>query len=176
MKRIAGYLAISSMALFGATAHAANTAGHAFDAQVTLTAKCRVATGTGTILDFGTYQAFQTMAAAATALNITFECTRGATAIPSVAFDTGTNASNATSAPDPITGLVSVTGAGVVAGLQYTLSVTPPTAAVVGTAASTTSIGTPTKFTFQVNGDMPAGQAGDSTAATTQARTLTITY
>lgn len=174
MKRLLASTCLAVLcAALGSPAALAATSSQNFNAQVTLTSQCRVKTGTGTTLNFGTYTSFQTAANTAPALNIEFECTRGFSAVPMVAFDaSGADKTSSASA-------ATATGAGVVSGLQYTLSVA---AGVVtaGTAASTSSIGTPDTYLFAVTGSMPAGQAGSCTSAScdsqTQQRTLTITY
>jgi spore coat protein U-like protein len=163
MKKIALAAALGLMALSSQAA----TIGGAFNVSVTLTAKCRVSTVGTPNLAFGTYTAFAG-AVPATPIVIDFECTRGFGAAPTVEFDTGTDkASSAAGA--------TATGAGVVGGLNYTIAVTA--GALTGGAAATTAfIGTPDTYGYTISGNMPAGQAGDVTKATTQARTLTITY
>lgn len=144
-----------------------------FTASVTLTSVCRVKTGSNAqTLDFGSYTAFGAQVNA-TAINIDFECTRGYGAAPTVRFDTGTDKTSSAAG-------ATATGAGVVAGLNYTLAVTAG-ANTAGTAATTASIGTPDTYRYTVSGSMPAGQAGTgiSLAANpvaTQARQLIITY
>jgi hypothetical protein len=145
----------------------AATANANFDVTVALTTQCRVASGSATALGFGTYTAFQGTALAATPATITFECTRGLAA-PTIAFNSGvdmtTSAAGATA-----------TGEGVVGGLRYTLAVGAATV-TAGTAATTTAIGTAATYAHSITGSIPANQAGTSGAATTQARSLVITY
>jgi ABC-type thiamine transport system substrate-binding protein len=169
MKTQLRVLLLCTVGLVGQQALAA-TVSATFNASVTLNSVCRVKTGSDNqTLTFGTYDAFQGTPKAATSINIDFECTRGFAAAPTVAFDTGTNMTSTASA-------ATATGAGVVAGLNYTLAVaagvnTP------GTAATTTGIGTPDTYRYAVSGSMPAGQAGtNSTGVQTQVRLLTITY
>ncbi len=142
-----------------------------FDVKVDLQSRCRVATGAGTLIDFGQYIAFGSAATPSPSINVTLECTRGFGS-PSLSFNTGTDASTASTGIAP-------TGAGVIAGLQYTLAVTGGTTATAGTAASTTALGSADKRVFTVTGDMPSGQPGACAAAScvgTQNRTLTISY
>jgi hypothetical protein len=61
------------------------------------------------------------------------------------------------------------------ADLRYTLAVGAATV-TAGTAATTTAIGTATTYAHSITGSIPANQAGTSGAATTQARSLVITY
>lgn len=157
------------LCVLGLAAHetfAANVSAN-FTASVTLTSVCQVKTGSNNqTLDFGTYTAFGS-SQTATSINIDFECTRGFAASPTVAFDTGTDKTSTSGS--------SATGAGVVGGLQYTVAVAAGVK-TAGTAATTSSIGTADTYRYAVSGAMAAGQAGDSSAATTQARVLTITY
>lgn len=145
----------------------AATASANFDVTVTLTSQCRVASGSATALGFGAYTAFQGTALSATPVSITFECTRGLAA-PTVAFNSGTDMTTSAAG-------ATATGEGVVGGLRYTLAVGAATV-TAGTAASTSSIGSATTYAHSVSGSIPAGQAGTSGAATTQARSLVITY
>jgi spore coat protein U-like protein len=142
-----------------------------FDVTVNLQSRCRIATGAGTVIDFGQYTAFGAATNAAPSINITLQCTRGF-GTPSLSFDTATDASS--SAPS-----IAPTGVGVIAGLQYSLAVTGGTAATPGDAASTTALGTADRRIFAVTGTMPAGQPGACATAScigTQNRTLTISY
>lgn len=162
-------LLLCATALIGQQAVAANVSAD-FNASVTLTSVCRVKTGFNNLtLDFGTYTAFQAGAQTATGINIDFECTRGFGAAPTVAFDVGTDRTSTSAA-------ATATGAGVVAGLNYTMAVAAG-ANTAGTAATTAGIGTPDTYRYAVSGSMLAGQAGtDSTGVQTQARQLIITY
>lgn len=133
------------------------------DVKVTLASKCRWATSapTGLTVDFGTYTAFQSGAATGSTTDMTVECTRGFGTSPTVTWDTagGTAA-----------------GIGVIAGLQYTLSVTGGTPSA-GTAATTSTIGTGDQIVYTLGGSMPALQAGTGTGgAATATRTLTLTF
>jgi hypothetical protein len=104
-----------------------------------------------------TYTAFQVGAQPVDSTgSVTFSCTRGGLAVPTVDFDGST--------------LI-----GTVAGLQYTLSVSAPTTNA-GTAADTTTTGTATTYAYTIGGSMPGGQAGDKSLGTSVARTMTITY
>jgi hypothetical protein len=129
------------------------------DVQVTLTSQCRAATATPALItvDFGTYTAFGAgIAAAATPATLTIECTRNYAPAATVAWD-------------------GATALGVVAGLQYTLSVSAG-AVSAGAPATTASTGSGDTRVYTIGGSMPAGQAGDNTAATTASRTLTLTF
>ena len=141
----------------------------AFDAtssvsvKVNLTSRCQVRGTTVPVVDFGTYPAFSAADVAATPTTVTFECTRGFGAAPTVAWDVGTDAT--------------ADGLGVIAGLQYTLSAAPGTRAA-GSAATTASIGTADTVPFTLSGTMPKLQAGEGAggAATAVTRTLTVTF
>lgn len=131
------------------------------DVQVTLTSQCRVKAGANPVIDFGTYVAFGAAKNLPAAATVTFECTRGFGGTPVAAWDT----TNGTAA-----------GGGVLAGLQYTLSV-PTGARVGGTAATATVAGTPDEVRYSVNAAMPGGQAGDSAVpADSHTRTLLVTF
>lgn len=159
MKKVLSALAIASIASMSAQVQAA-TVGSGFTVNVNLTAACLVNTAAAA-LDFGTYTGFGSSSVAAPTTSVTFKCTRGTT-ISAVTFDT----TNGTAA-----------GAGIVAGLQYTMATS-----VVSTAAGTAPVaggaaGTADVATYTVTGTMPAGQAGGSAiGAQTSARTMTITY
>ena len=150
-----------------ANAQAATVAGN-FNVTVTLTSRCTIAAITD--LAFGTYVAFQGTAQTATPVTATLTCSRGmAPAGITAAFDTAAPGSTAASAA------ANAVGAGVLAGLQYDITATPGTVAS-GAAATASSIGTADSRPFTISGTMPAGQAGDVLASSTQVRTLTITY
>lgn len=172
MKKILLLCGVLASLITGSLPAFAATATHDFNSQVSLTSKCQVKTGTGTTLAFGTYTAFQSAALDATVLDIVFECTRDFSAVPNVEFNTGTDMTSSAAGS-------TATGVGVVAGLQYTLSVAAG-ALTAGTDASTSSTGTPDEYKFAVSGSIAGGQAGSCTTAScanaTQARTLTITY
>ncbi len=169
MKTATQVLLLCATGLMGQQALAATVSAD-FNASVTLTSVCRVKTGFNNLtLDFGTYTAFQASAQTATAIDIDFECTRGFGAAPTVAFDTGTDRTSSAAG-------ATATGAGVVSGLNYTMAVAAGTN-TAGTAATTSSIGTPDTYRFAVSGSMPSGQAGTKTTGVqTQSRQLTITY
>lgn len=169
MKKIT-LLASFAAALMSTSAFAQSVASN-FDVRVDLQSRCRVASGAGTLIDFGQYIAFGSAATASPSIGITLECTRGFGA-PSLSFNTGTDASSSAASIAP-------TGAGVIAGLQYTLAVTGGTTAAPGSAATVTALGSADTRAFTVTGTMPAGQPGACAAAScvgTQARTLTISY
>lgn len=158
MKKILSIAALSLLSLSSlltAPVQAAGTSVGTFDVQVNLTSACKINTGSATALDFGAYTALGASAPAPTA-NIKFDCTRGL-AISSVAFDTGS-------------------GKGVVAGLNYDMTVAPVSKAA-GTAATATVTGTADVLTYMVTGSMATGQAGAGAGgAATDVRTLTISY
>jgi len=162
-------LAVCAIGLLSQPATAANVSAD-FNASVTLTSVCRVKAGQSNLtLNFGTYTAFQASAQTATGLNIDFECTRGFGGAPTVAFDTGTDRTSSAAG-------TSASGAGVVAGLYYTMDVAEGVI-TAGTAATTSGGGTPDTYRFAVTGSMAAGQAGtNSSGAQSQSRQLTITY
>lgn len=148
-------------------AQAATVAGN-FNVTATVSSVCTMA-AVGD-LAFGTYTAFRGTPLAATPTDAVLTCTRGLTGV-AAAFDTGANKTSSGSQTDP-------TGAGVVAGLNYTLLATRA-ATAPGAAADATTIGTAATWTYTISGSIPADQAGTCTTgdcAGTQARTLTVTY
>lgn len=132
--------------------------------SVTLTSQCKWTTSapTGLAVAFGTYTAFRaTPLTPATPATFSVTCTRNFGTSPTVTWDT-TNGTN--------------TGIGVLAGLQYTLSVSggTPTA---GTAASTSTTGSGDVILYTLSGSMPADQAGSVTAgAASHVRQLTMSF
>ena len=153
MKKI---LAAAVIAAFAAPAFAASPVPNNFTVAVNLSAQCEATNDSTQTVDFGTYTAFAGPSTAAPTASLTFRCTRGF-APTTVAFDTGS-------------------GAGVISGLQYTLSVgaavvTPGSAPVVGGAA-----GTADTRAYTVTGSMAANQAGAGSGAATQIRQLILTY
>ena len=157
-KLLLSSFAVTALALASISASAA-TATSDFNVSVSLTAVC-VQTNTGTqTLDFGNYTAFTTSAVTpASTIGVTFKCTRN-TAPISIALDGATNY-------------------GVIAGLNYLLSTPAGVKTTTGSAATATAsgIGSADVFTYTIGGSMPAGQAGDSSLATSATRTLTVTY
>jgi spore coat protein U-like protein len=169
MNKVLSTLLASAFSLAAAipAAHAATVAGN-FNVTVSLTSVCTI--GAIGDLAFGTYTAFQGAAQTATATNATLSCTRGLTGV-TANFDTTAGIGSTGAAP-----AATATGAGVIAGLQYTITATPGTT-TAGTAASATVIGTADTRTYAIAGSMPANQAGTSvTGQQTQVRTLTVTY
>jgi uncharacterized protein YaiE (UPF0345 family) len=160
MKRI-----LIAAAILGAAALPAQSAttGNAFTVSTSLTSQCQATNSGSQTVDFGTYTAFQATPQAGTPVNLLFQCTRGF-APTSVAFDVV----NGTAA-----------GVGVLIGLQYTLSA-GAASTVVGTPATTATIGTGDAVTYAVSGSMPAGQAGTCATAgcgpTSHVRTLIVTF
>lgn len=155
---------IAGLALVSLSSQATNL-GSNFDVSVTLTSQCVVKTAsTGVAFS---YAAFQTTSATASSA-VVFECTRGLGGTPTVALDTGTDATSAAAGQG-------VTGAGVVGGLRYTLAVAAGSK-TNGTAATTADKGTGDQYSYAISGSMEAGQAGDASKGTTQTRTLTVSY
>lgn len=151
-------LAAAALSLASLSASAAS-ADSTFNVAVSLTAVCVQTNASGQTLDFGTYTAFTTSAVTpASAIGVTFKCTRN-TAPVSIALDGGTNY-------------------GVIAGLNYLLSTPAGVKTTTGSAATAVAsgIGSADVFTYTINGSMPAGQAGDSSLASSATRTLTVTY
>jgi len=148
--KVAAALVLSALSM----SSFAGTATQTVNVGATLTTQCRLAVAGAVALNF-TYTAFSALPVSATPVTTTFECTRGFAGAPTVSFDGAT--------------LV-----GVVAGLQYTMATS--VVATAGTAATTATIGTPTSYAYEITGTMPANQAGDSSVATSVARTMTITF
>jgi hypothetical protein len=161
--RNAALLAVAGLFAVIPGAEAATTSNN-FNVTVTLTSQCAATNSGGTTVAFGTYTAFQGPAALGSAVNLTFQCTRGFSPV-SAAFDVSATGTAA--------------GVGVIQGLQYTLTAAAPTS-VAGTAATTATIGTGDIKTYVVTGTMPGGQAGTCAAAscgpTTIVRTLIVTF
>ncbi|MFZ3322097.1 MAG: hypothetical protein WA190_06965 [Usitatibacter sp.] len=161
-KALRAAAAAAALGLLLPAAQAATTSNN-FNVTVTLTSQCAATNSGGTTVAFGTYTAFQAAAATGTAVNLTFQCTRGFSPV-SAAFDTV----NGTAA-----------GVGVIQGLQYTLTAAAPTSAA-GTAATTATIGTGDIKTYAISGTMPGLQAGTCATAscgpTTVVRTLIVTF
>ena len=127
-------------------AHAASV-GQAFNAKVILTAQCATNNAAPADLDFGTYTAFGTATIPAPTTTISFKCTRGVV-ITSVALDGATPT---------------------IAGLTY--------GTVIGADSGAAGVApAPNIHNYVITGSMAAGQAGDTAAAATQVRTLTINY
>ena len=164
MKRVSLLSTAACAVLFAAFSPVASAAGvdASVSVKVTLTSKCQVKAGQTPTVDFGTYPAFSTADVTAPDSTVVFQCTRGFGTTPSVAWDVGTDAT--------------ALGAGVIAGLQYTLKATIGTRSA-GTAATTSSIGTADEVPYTLSGTMLQGQAGDGAGgAATATRTLTVTF
>lgn len=156
-------IAAAAVAAALAPAVSAQSVSGGVDVEVTLNSKCRVQAGANPVIDFGNYDALddagKNLPGAAT---VTFQCTRGFGGTPVAAWDTTNGAAD---------------GKGVLAGLQYTL--TAAGARTGGTAASTTSTGSPDLVNYTVNAVMPGGQAGAAAGATlndSHTRTLLVTF
>jgi opacity protein-like surface antigen len=151
-------------------AHAADLVG-VFSVAATLTSKCYVSAGDNGTLNLGTYESFAGDLVNSTGITITWSCTRGITA-PKVVFDSdGATGTKTTGTADAD----SVVGTGVVAGLRYEITATK-TAPTLGTAADANSLGTAATLPYKITSKIFGSQAGDATAATSQPRTLTLTY
>lgn len=146
----------------------AATVGGSFNVTVSLTSKCTMAAVSN--LAFGTYTSFQAGTQTAPSVTATLTCTRGMLASGvTAAFDNNAPGSTAAAAA------TDAVGAGVLAGLQYDITAIP-SLVIAGAAATASSIGTADTRPFTISGTIAADQAGDASATTTQARTLTITY
>src|SRR5688500_6858078 len=151
MKKI---LAAAVFAAIAMPASAASPVPNNFTVQVSLSSQCEATNDGVGVVDFGTYTAFVGPSVAAPTAALTFRCTRGF-APTGVAFDTGS-------------------GDGVIAGLNYSLSVAAPVVGA-GTAATVGVAGTADTRSYTVTGTMPATQAGGVGAAT-QVRQPILTY
>ena len=165
-KQLALFASIAAVAAFAAGQAHAGSAASNFNVNVTLTSVCQVKTASSG-MNFS-YTAFQGSASTANT-SVIFECTRGFTNPPTVVLDTGTDATSAAAGQG-------TTGAGVVGGLQYSLTVAAGSKSTTGSAATTGSIGSSDQYTYAISGSMASGQAGDSSLATVQTRTLTLAY
>lgn len=157
-----------------ACAARADATSQTFTVSTTFTPAC-VSTGAAPTLNFGAYTAFGSAATSAPTGTISFRCSRALTLVSAV-FDSGADASAGTASATP-------TGAGVIAGLQYTLTTAAAVKSTTGAAATPSSVGTADVFDFVVTGAMASGQAGCVLAGNTgdrcsasQTRTLTLTY
>jgi hypothetical protein len=165
MKAIKTVRALAAVAAFSALASGAwaQSLSQGVTVQVSLASKCRVKAGATPVVDFGTYTAFQAVKTIPNAASVVFECTRGFGGSPTAAWDT----TNGTAA-----------GVGVLAGLQYTLTVSGG-ARAGGGSATTSALGTPDLVTYTVDAEMPGDQAGAGATATVNAnhtRTLLVTF
>ena len=154
--------ALFAAAIAAPFAAQAATTNNNFTVAVNLTSHCTASNSGTQTLDFGAYNAFQAGVQNATAVNLTFDCTRTFAPI-SVAFDT-------------VNG--TAVGEGVLVGLRYVMTVGAPVT-TAGTAATTAAIGTADSVSYTLNGTMQANQAGTCGAATcagSHARTLVLTY
>jgi spore coat protein U-like protein len=162
MKKILATAVVAAISAMIPVAQAATTNNN-FNVSVTLTSQCAATNSGTTTVAFGTYTAFQAAAQPGSAVNLTFQCTRGF-APTSVAFDTV---------------LGTAAGVGVLQGLQYTLSAGAP-GTVAGTPATVATTGSGDVVTYAVSGTMPAGQAGSCATAScgpiAQLRTLIVTF
>jgi hypothetical protein len=157
---------IAATVLLASSGAFAQTAVDTFNVNVNFTSSCSVKTAAAN-LDF-TYVAFQPGPATATPTSTVFQCTRGLGA--TFAFDNPGGDATGSAA-----NAASITGAGVIAGLRYTMAGTA-SKTTTGTVATAAAAGTADEYTVAITGSMAAGQAGDDSLAATQVRTLTISY
>lgn len=160
MKKLALVTALALTALLIAPAHAATATGN-FNVNITLTSQCQInstnPTGVATITDLAlAYTSFQ---AAATTGNTSFNVRCTNTLPFSLALDSASVTDGTT-------------------GLDYTLALST-TSASIATAIPTLAgqNGTGANVQYFVQANIASGQAGTSTAGTSnKLRTLTITY
>lgn len=164
--------AIAAVTTLAATIPAANAAvgTGTFNVNATLSSACTVGAFSGA-LNFGTVVAF-VAPANPTAITSTISCTRTLTGVTAMFDTTGAITTG-------IALNVAPTGAGLLDnGLRYTISGAFGTVAA-GTAATVGSAGTADTYVFTVNGAMaaqPGTATGATAAATTQVRTVTLSY
>ena len=163
MKKIALIAAMGLMGLGSAIAQTQTTGP--LNVSVTLAARCQLAAVGSTNMTFTSYTAFGA-AVDSNAVDYTLSCTRNF-GTPVVTFDV-LGVGGALGAAD---------GSGVVGGLRYTIATTigTVTAGAAATAAPS-SIGGADTRNIGLVGTIAAGQAGDSSAATSQTRVVTVTY
>lgn len=153
--RMAGIAAAAFALASGASAQTLLNSANV-SVKVSLTSQCKLSSAAPTLaVDFGTYTAF----GAATTPNpsMTFDvlCTRGFGTAPTITWDANS-------------------GAGVIAGLAYSLALAN-SATVAGAAATATVGATADTLTFKLSGTMASGQAGDNAVAGAQTATRTVT-
>ena len=165
--RIAAFAA--AFATLAPAAFAQKTVTGTVPVSVSLSSLCRWQGGTAPsiAMNFGTYTAFGSATVPAPdSGDLVIECTRNFGAAPAFSWDTGADKADAGS------GVAN----GVLAGLNYSLTVAGPTVAG-GTTALPGTPGTAKTVTFKVTGDMPSGQAGDGAGgAASHNRTLTVQF
>ena len=169
-------LAIVIMGLAALASSAqAGTVDQTFTVSANFTPTCVSNNVSAPALNFGTYTAFGSAGTAAPTATVSFKCSR-ALPLVSAVFDTAADASAGTAGATP-------TGAGLIAGLRYTLTTAAANKSITGTAATTLAAGTADVFDYVVTGAMAEGQAGctgsgntGDRCSATQTRTLTLTY
>jgi hypothetical protein len=151
--------AIAASLAFPASVLAA-TSNSTFNVTASLTSVCSVTTVGTPVIAFGTYTAFgAAIGPVAVSAPATFQCTRGLPQ-PTASYDV------AGGGP-----------AGVIVGLQYTLSAPAGSKTTTGTAASAGSTGSADVYSYSFSGSIAAGQAGDPTQNPgPDVRTLIISY
>ena len=162
MKKLTLVSVLCASGFFGATSALAATQSNGFTVDVTLASKCLATPSTVTPKLAFAYESFQIGASTPAApISLTFKCTRGIPE-PTLSFDTANG---------------TAIGEGVVGGLRYTLTVgANSTSATTGSAATPTSLGTDKILTYSVTGSIQPLQAGDALAATSEIRSLIVTY
>ena len=161
MKKLSLIAATLLLASSGAFAQAVDT----FNVNVAFTSACSVKTAAAS-LEFS-YVAFGG-AVTATPTSTVFQCTRGLGA--TFAFDNPGGDATGSAA-----NAASISGAGVVKGLRYTMTGTA-SKTTTGADATAAAAGTADEYTVAITGSMAGGQAGDDSLSATQVRTLTISY
>jgi hypothetical protein len=162
MKNLLRLLALTAVVVTFGPSAMAQAVGGSVGTSVTLSSLCRIQGGgaaTGATVSFGSYTAFQLGANPGSTPTVTYECTRGfGNAAPSIGWDGGS-------------------AGGVVAGLNYTLTISAPVR-TGGVAATNASIGSADTVVYTLGGSMPGGQAGTDGGAAVQTatRTLTVTF
>lgn len=155
--RMAGIAATAALALAsGASAQTLLNSANV-SVKVSLTSQCKLSAAAPTLaVDFGTYTAFGSASTPTPSMTFDVLCTQGFGSSPTITWDANS-------------------GAGVIAGLAYSLSLSgaPKTA---GSAATATAGAGADTLTFTLSGTMASGQAGDSTAAQTDTRTVTLKF
>jgi hypothetical protein len=162
MKKLSLIAATLLLASSGAFAQVADT----FNVTVGFTSACSVKTAAGALAF--TYTAFETGPVVATPTSTVFQCTRGLSA--TFAFDNPGGDATGSAA-----NAAAITGAGVVAGLRYTMS-GAASKTQTGADATAAAAGTADEYTVAITGSMAGGQAGDDSLPAFQVRTLTISY
>ncbi|MBC7601692.1 MAG: hypothetical protein H7255_03410 [Ramlibacter sp.] len=140
------FAAIALASLVNSAFAATALPAQSFNVTATIAAKCRNVTVGTPVVDFGVYTAFAGPANVAPSAQMVFECSQNLA---------------------PVSAVLDAT-TGTLVGVTYNLTMGAP-ATGAGAAGSTS-------YTYTVGGTMVLNQAGDATGATTDARTLTVSY